>query len=287
MAEQTCLKIGDVISKVEGKPLAEVIKARLPYYPASNLSTQMRDLALDILRANSNNLNINYIRKGKEFDLQLKLYKKSELDYYRGYRRDLGGESFKLLDNNIGYVTLKNIRKEDIPSIKRQFFNTKGVIIDIRNYPNTSVLYALVPFFTNKRMPFAKFTLPSINNPGEFIMSKPLKVSGPKKVYLGKLVVLVNEWTQSESEFTTMALQTGRDTTVLGSTTAAADGNVTTIMLPGNLRTRISGVGIYYPDGRETQGIGIVPDIEVLPTINGIKANQDEQLEAAIKFISQ
>ncbi|MDR2148522.1 MAG: hypothetical protein LBE91_18930 [Tannerella sp.] len=35
--------------------------------------------------------------------------------------------------NAIGYVTLANIKKEDIPEIKKSFGNTKGIIIAIRN----------------------------------------------------------------------------------------------------------------------------------------------------------
>lgn len=47
----------------------------------------------------------------------------------------------------------------------------------------------------------------------------------------------------------------------------------------------ISGIGIYYPDGTETQRVGIVTDIEVKPTIDGIKAGRDELLEKAIELI--
>jgi C-terminal processing protease CtpA/Prc len=47
----------------------------------------------------------------------------------------------------------------------------------------------------------------------------------------------------------------------------------------------ISGIGIYFPDNRPTQRIGIVPDIVVKPTIAGIKANKDEVLDAAIEYI--
>jgi len=47
----------------------------------------------------------------------------------------------------------------------------------------------------------------------------------------------------------------------------------------------ISGVGIYFPDGRETQRIGIVPYILVKPTIEVIKAWKDEVLEFAVEYI--
>ena len=47
----------------------------------------------------------------------------------------------------------------------------------------------------------------------------------------------------------------------------------------------ISGIGVYYPDGTNTQRIGIVPDIWVEPTINGIKQGKDEVLKKAIEII--
>ncbi|MGA2038952.1 MAG: hypothetical protein ABSH42_06715 [Bryobacteraceae bacterium] len=44
---------------------------------------------------------------------------------------------------------------------------------------------------------------------------------------------------------------------VIGSTTAGADGNVSQIPLPGGQRTMISGIGVFYPDKRPTQRVGI------------------------------
>jgi len=72
----------------------------------------------------------------------------------------------------------------------------------------------------------------------------------------------------------------------VGSTTAGADGNVSVILLPGGLRTSISGIGVYYPDGTETQRVGIIPDIIVKPTIKGIKEGNDEVLDKALELIN-
>lgn len=49
----------------------------------------------------------------------------------------------------------------------------------------------------------------------------------------------------------------------------------------------ISGIGVYYPDGIPTQRVGIVPDIRVEPTIDGIKNKRDEVLEKAIEVINR
>jgi len=57
---------------------------------------------------------------------------------------------------------------------------------------------------------------------------------------------------------------------------------VSRIPLPGNLEGMISGIGVFYPDGTPTQRVGIVPDLTVRPTIEGIRAGRDEVLEAGV-----
>ena len=52
--------------------------------------------------------------------------------------------------------------------------------------------------------------------------------------------------------------------------------------MPGGEATSISGIGVFYPDKTPTQKIGIVPDIEVNPTVAGLRAGRDELLEAAV-----
>src|SRR5216684_3628196 len=47
----------------------------------------------------------------------------------------------------------------------------------------------------------------------------------------------------------------------------------------------ISGIGVFYPDKKPTQRLGIVPDVEVRPTMAGIRAGRDEVLEEALRQI--
>ncbi len=72
---------------------------------------------------------------------------------------------------------------------------------------------------------------------------------------------------------------------MVGSTTAGADGDISHIALPGNLSTAFSGIGVFYPDKRPTQRIGIIPDVVVRPTLAGIRADRDEVLEKALRLI--
>jgi len=57
--------------------------------------------------------------------------------------------------------------------------------------------------------------------------------------------------------------------------------------LPGGITTLISGIGILYPDGTETQRKGVKIDEVVKPTIAGIKAGLDEPLERAKTIIGE
>jgi C-terminal processing protease CtpA/Prc len=282
----TGLHIGDVITHINGKSVHSIMDSIRIYYPASNEATRMKNIALDIFRANQDTIRIDYITSGgyaKQKDIHL-FY----LYYLNLYERDTAA-CYKFLDKDqhLGYITLETIRDEDLPVIKKEFLNAKGLIIDIRNYPGSPVGPLLGAYFVSTVTPFAKYTKGNPRNPGEFSFSEPELIYPGKEIYQGKVVVIVDENTQSEGEFEAMAFRAGNNTTIIGSTTAGSDGRVSNIFLPGGIKTWISGKGVYYLDGRETQRVGIVPDIEVKPTITGITEGRDELLEKAIEIIEK
>jgi hypothetical protein len=47
----------------------------------------------------------------------------------------------------------------------------------------------------------------------------------------------------------------------------------------------ISGIGVFYPDKKPTQRVGIVADVKVEPTIAGLRAGRDEVLEEGLRQI--
>jgi C-terminal processing protease CtpA/Prc len=203
---------------------------------------------------------------------------------------DQPGDTFRLLSPDVAYVKLSSIKAADLPAYFEKAKNTKGLIVDIRNYPSDFMPFAMGAYFATKPTAFVNFTLADLANPGAFHFGKapqevvPVIEPGPVH-YAGKVVVLVDEKSQSQSEYTAMAFRAMPNAVVVGSTTAGADGDVSRIPLPGGLNTMISGVGIYYPDHRPTQRVGIVPDIVAKPTVQGIAAGRDEVLETAIHVI--
>jgi C-terminal processing protease CtpA/Prc len=148
------------------------------------------------------------------------------------------------------------------------------------------VVFALGSLLVEKETAFARFTAGDASNPGAFHWGEDIEKLSPEKPhYPGKVIILVDESSVSQAEYTSMALRTAPAAKVVGSTTAGADGNVSQIPLPGGLSSMISGIGVFYPDKKPTQRIGILADVEVKPTIAGIRAGRDEVLEEAVRQI--
>ncbi len=283
--KSTGLKIGDLITKINNIQIEEIVDSLSKFYPSSNEASLMRDIAADVLKFDSSNVNIDYISNFKPKNTDIALY--NEEAFSKTTPNEYEKKSYRFLKDSIGYITLENIKKEEIENIKKEFSEAKGIIIDIRNYPNTFVPFLLGSFFVLEPTPFVKFIKVNENNYGEFNFTESLMINPTGFTFRRKLIVLVNEYSQSQSEYTAMAFKAGINTTIIGSTTAGADGNVSHLNLPSGYFTRISGVGIYYPNGKETQRIGIIPDIRIEPTIEGIKLGKDELLEKAIEIITK
>jgi len=284
--KDTGLEIGDIITAINNIPIEEIIKDRLKYAPASNFSTQLRDIATNLLRTNDSIINIDFMRNEKTELKQITAYSKDRINIYSKFSRK--DTCFKMLNPHIAYIYPGTIKSAYLPEIMKQTKNTKGIIIDMRCYPSEFVVFSLGEYLMPNASEFVKFSKGSITDPGVFTLTDVLKVGAENKdYYTGKVILLINEITQSQAEYTTMAFRVAPQATVIGSTTAGADGNVSQFYLPGGISTMISGIGVYYPDGKETQRVGIVPDIEIKPSIEGIKKRRDELMEKAIEIINR
>jgi hypothetical protein len=73
----------------------------------------------------------------------------------------------------------------------------------------------------------------------------------------------------------------------VGSSTMGANGEVTTLTVPGDIVVSFSGHDVRHADGRRLQRVGFFPHIEVRPTIEGIRDGRDEVLERARTFLAE
>jgi C-terminal processing protease CtpA/Prc len=279
-AQTSGLQIGDTIVSLDEVAVETLIKQSAPYYGDSNKAALMRDIGIWMTRGACGDVSVSVIRDGQEIRL---ISKRSSVSL-NFPAHDQPGETFRLLSPDVAYLKLASLKSSDAAHYVEAAAGTKGLVIDIRNYPH-NVMYTLGDLLVDRPTPFARFTVADLSTPGAFRWTLSARLSPEAPHYAGKLVILVDEVSQSSAEYTAMAFRSVRNAVVVGSTTAGADGNVSDFLLPGGQHGAISGIGVFYPDKRPTQRIGIVPDIEARPTIAGIRAGRDEVLETALRQI--
>jgi hypothetical protein len=282
-SDQT-LNVGDVITKLDGVPVAALIEKWEPFYSGSNEAARLRDIARFMIRGECGESKVS-IRRGRR-DMNLSVRRVSLRAGNSGHLwHDKPGDTFQILPDQVAYLKLSSVRAEQAADYIDRAAGTKGLIIDIRNYPSEFVVFALGSHLVDRSVPFARFIIGDLSNPGAFHWAEEAWLSPQKPHYAGKIVILVDETSLSSAEYTAMAFRAAPGALVVGSTTSGADGNVSQFALPGGLNTMISGIGVFYPDKRPTQRVGIVPDVEVRPTIEGIRAGRDEVLEEAVRQV--
>ena len=278
------LRVGDVITHIDGETMV-ARRSLAKYVAAGNAATLERKLVQLMLRSRNDSVSYTIERHGKVLTVRVAMPPvPTSPPVPRTYPVT---ELAKVLPNStIGYINMGDLNSTQVDSAFAIVKNTTGIVMDVRNYPR-GTMYQFAMLFNSGARPFVKFTSPDSTYPGQFVWRPPVLAgrSGNTEYYRGRIAILVDERTQSHAEFSVMALRTAPENKVIGSQTAGADGNITRFSLPGGIGTLFTGLGVYYPDGKETQRIGIVPDIEIRPTLAGFRAGRDEVLERALEYI--
>ncbi len=283
--ENLPIQVGDVITHINDQTISDRLAYLKPVAAASNEPTRLRQFAEILLATNSNQTKIQLQRDAASLEVQLDTIKIKDLK--RQYYYQLHGDTaYHHITPDIGYIRLDKIAGVNIDNMMQQLADTRGLVLDIRNYPGDFVVFSLGQHLYPEAHEFVRFSAMAVEHPGKFVWTPALSIgSSNPNHYKGKIAILINEQTQSMAEYTTMAFRGAPKAKVFGSTTAGADGNLSYIVLPGGYWTGLSGIGVFYPDKTPTQRVGIVPDVFVTPTVAGIKAGRDEVLDQALQYL--
>lgn len=275
------IKKGDVITKIKGKSIDNLIKENQKYIEGSNYAAILNNIEWTIFNANTNTAEIEFIRDGKTSvkEINFYAYKDLKINY------ENNSEKYKFLENNIGYANLAVLTPDDVPAMMEKFKNSKAIIFDIRNYPQ-GTNFAIAEYLNPEPKDFVKSMDPDLSSPGRYIWRKEDTPCGKinPDYYKGNVILLVNEKSISHSEFTAMTLKVAPKTTIIGSQTSGTDGRNYRFEIIKGIWSSFTTYGVFYPDKTEVQRVGIVPDLVVEPTILGIQQGKDEVLDRAILF---
>lgn len=252
-AQEAGLEDGDILTKVNGEDVS---------------SADLDDVVSKI--------------KGEEgTTVDLQVYRSSDEQYHdvTVERRTIETPmvSSQMLDNNIGYIEIYEFEDTTADQFKTAYEDLasqgmQGLIIDLRNNPG-----GLVDSATNildQILPADKLLVYTVDKNGE----KEEEYSEDDDTIDLPMAVLINGNSASASEITAGCLQDYGTAKLIG-TQSYGKGIVQYVLkLDDGSALKVTGAKYYSPNGRNIQGTGLTPDIEVE---DDTTTDADEQLDAA------
>lgn len=291
-ADCTTLQPGDVLLAVDGMTMADRIAELSGYFPLPEPDKFANVLFYPLMSVAGETSQVTLRRDGEERTVEVP----NRTSYYGG---PAPAESGLMEDGRIGYIAPGTLQEGELEELMTTFADTDGLVVDLRQYPSVVITYLLAEYLNPNPTAFAILEVPSLADPGRFFQMTYSSGAGamaqqglsdstePVPLYTGKVVLLMDETSQSQAEFAIMSLRQAPGAVVVGSPSVGADGDALYIRLPGGCRTRFTTLGVLTPEGDETQRVGLQPDVVCTPTVEGIAAGRDELLEKAVELITQ
>ena len=288
------ISVGDIIHSVEGVKLGKYyIDKFLSVISVSNenyLKNEIQNTYL--LASDKDSIKVNLLKKnGDKVKQYIHLY--TLKNSYEKYRRKHPEktENWKMLSEHIGYMNLYEITKDEVDAAFEKFEETKGIVIDLRNYPQNISTGTLPKYLYPRRKKFVKALAPEFPAYGEPDYKSPLRwIMNPfaagkrnKNYYKGKVVLLVDRSTLSKAEWIGMAIQAAPNVITVGEQTGGAVLNRNEIRLMDSTSIDFTKMTAFYPDGREVQRNGLQLDHEIQESAKNY--NKDLYLEKAMEII--
>lgn len=276
-------RIGDVITKINGTDVSKKYDLIKKYIVGSNESRKKSRSFKYLFNGSTDSVLIQFNREGRLYSKVVHRYNYKDFNLTK--RKE---PSYGVLSNNTGYINMGWLERDSVNKVFNSLDKTDGLILDFRNGSPNGTWDLVIEYISSEKNDFCRIIYPLLNYPGKFVSKEPFicGTNSPRK-YKGKIVLLVNENTQSHGEYSVMSLQTGDNVITIGSRTSGADGNTTTLNLFDNYKTMITGTGVFYPDMSITQRKGVKIDYEITPTIEGVSKNKDELLLKAIELLNK
>lgn len=289
------LERGDEVVAIDGEPISERLELLREYASRSNEASLRQALRYYGLCTRRDTAEVVRRRAGACDTLRVATVPYGSVSPLYDPAQ-LVQPPFRLLADSVGYIYAGTFSREHLAQVVQTLPRTRALIIDLRTYPLKvdGALIALIGQSLRTESVVVRQALyQTLALPGLFYRQEQWLFEDFGEVaarctepYKGRVILLVDEMTQSNPEFQAMAFQSCPQTQTIGSPTSGANGSIVWIPLPGQL-TSFSGIGVLYPDGTQPQTVGVRLDVEVLPTTEGVQAGRDEVLERALELARQ
>lgn len=288
--EDMGLMAGDVLTHIDGVPVEERYQSLDPFVPTSH-EERNRQYLWDfyLFRTHNINMELTVMRDGQT--VQMKTFTNKLRDIQMKWHHSThSAETRKMVVEDLGdgivYLNLDNVGESDLDKNRDVIMSSKVMIWDLRGYPDYQMMLNFFDMILPQPLNATNITMVYPNTPGIFVdYGSEMVGTGTETPFEGQVIALVDGNAKSRPEYFAMYVKAMPNGTVLGQTTVGVDGDTDTIVLPFGINVQFTSIGIEYPDGSATQRIGIVPDVWLDVTKEGVLAGRDEILEQALEYI--
>ena len=304
----TGLSVGDEITAADGYPMAAYASERRKYGPASNEWTGYRNTTELIPRgvpgggifkvrdANNRERTATIPRDAT----YLNRFSESERASTNVFREFIG---------RIGYLDMDRATVEHVDSAFQTLAALRALIIDARGRGTQNASASMTPAMRGVLRRVAALPSAVIDRQTIRVASEPCAPADPRlpsvacvlerrqfdeiisadtaNRFRGRVVVLIDERTQGAMEQFALGIEGAANPVFIGSPSAGAAGALTSMKLPGLITLTFSGSELRHADGRQLQRVGLTPQVDVAPTVKGVRAGTDEVLSRAQTWLLQ
>ena len=282
------LLVGDVVVSVDGEEAAARRERLGRYLPASTRGRLENKIDLQLLLGPPSQPAAIAVRGADGRTRHASLPR--SLEGLPPRSRPRSGPVYEVLAQGFGYVDLGRLDAAEVDAAFQAVRDTPGLILDMRGSPARGAR-ALVPRLAQEDEPSTLVGIPRYEGRyGSFWLDERTQTdprSPPAQRYTGRLAVLVDGSSQSAAEHICALIRSSAPATFVGSRTSGANGGVTRTILPGGITVNFTGYSVRHADGSRLQRVGIVPDVELHPTLRGIREGRDEVLERAVRLLEE
>ncbi len=292
------VRVGQEVVAIDGIPVDEYAARRIAPYQSSSTPQDLtvRTYTYALLWGRKNQPVRLTLRDGDGTQQEVQVPRSGYED-----RIEQPAVRDSLLPGNIGYLRVDTFGRDTIVrqmrEVMERFQSTRGLVVDVRRNGggNSNIGYALLKILARRPFTGSEARIRSYNAYFRVWGFDPLLTVFPADTiapdttlhYDGPVVVLAGPRTFSAAEDFLVAYDQMERGAIVGRPTAGSTGQPMFFRLPGGGSARVRTKHDSYADGRQFDGIGIQPDIEVHPTVTGIRAGRDEVLEAALRHLRE
>lgn len=188
--------------------------------------------------------------------------------------------------------------RERAMELLEEFLSAESLVVDVRSNGGGSTPVAFIAALMDRPwrwyaeaspMRIAVFTnaaergRPGFSDFRRPMMSWPASIEEADSLFTGRLAILVDAGCHSACEDFSMPFKDNGRAILVGEATAGSSGQPYYEDLGDGMQLAVGTKREFFPDGSRFEGVGVAPDIEVIPTAVDVRAGRDPELEQALE----